>query len=50
MDDYTYMGVEYQGDPDMVLPDGEEFSDELGKNDVHVFILRFLEYLMFLCF
>jgi hypothetical protein len=31
VDDYAYVGVEFQRDLDMVLPDGVDFDDDLGK-------------------
>ena len=31
VDDYAYTEVDFLGDLDMVLPDGEDFDDNLGN-------------------
>jgi hypothetical protein len=41
IDDYAYDGVDYRDDPDMVLPEGERFSDEFGKKDTIFSIFLF---------
>jgi hypothetical protein len=41
VDDYAYHGVNYRDDPDMVLPEGEGFNDELGKKDKFTLFLVF---------
>jgi hypothetical protein len=41
--DYAYVGVDFRGDLYMVLPEGEDFDDDLG--DFLVF-----EYILFFCY
>lgn len=31
VDDYAYAGVDFWGDVDMILLDGEDFDDDLGE-------------------
>jgi hypothetical protein len=31
VDDYGYTGIDFRNDPDMVLPEGEEWDSTLGK-------------------
>ena len=41
MEDWSYNCTKFCGDPDMPLPDGEDFDDE-GKNQTKILILMFL--------
>jgi len=43
--DFPYAGVDFRGDPDMVLPQGEQWDDK-GIS----FFTSFLNYLLFICF
>lgn len=48
INDYGYEGVEFQHDPDMGLPKGEDWDDVIGKKDVVSLI--FWSFLMFFYF
>ena len=41
VDNYAYAGVDFQGDTNMVLPNGEDFDDDLGK------FFEFFKYISF---
>jgi len=56
--DYHFRGVDYQGDPEMVLPNGEGWRDDLDKNDWKKQLFKlfrifdafaFLKYMIFFC-
>lgn len=47
VDDYAYAGVDFRGDVDMILPDGEYFDDDLGDFFNIFHFLVFLKYLIF---
>jgi hypothetical protein len=38
IDDYAYVGLDFRGDPDLVLPEGSHWGD-LGKKDILFFIV-----------
>jgi hypothetical protein len=38
MHDYAYVGLDFQGDPDLALPEGFHWGD-LGKKDILFFIM-----------
>ena len=42
IDDYAYRSLEFQGDPDLVLPEGSQWGD-LGKKDI-CFLQCFYEF------
>jgi hypothetical protein len=50
VDDYAYHGVNYRDDPNMVLPEGEGFNDELGKKDKFTLFLVFLDVFVILLY
>ena len=31
IDDYGYVGIDFRNDPDLVLPEGEDWDTALGK-------------------
>ena len=31
VDDYGYVGIDFRNDPDLVLPEGEDWDSTLGK-------------------
>ena len=33
IDDYGYAGIDFREDPELVLPEGEEWDHDIGKND-----------------
>jgi hypothetical protein len=39
VDDYAYVGLDFQGDPDLVLPEDAQWG-ELGKKYTHFFFLN----------
>lgn len=50
INDYAYVGIDLREDPNMVLPEGEDWDDDLGEflfcQNIKIFLL-FLKYLMF---
>ena len=46
--EYPYAGMDFRGDPDLVLPDGEQWG-AIGKIFDHIPVYRFL-FIMSLCF
>ena len=48
IDDYPYVGIDFQGDPDMPLPPGTSYGDISNKSQT--LFLKFFELLNFLCF
>ena len=34
VDDYAYAGIDFHNDPDLVLPEGEDWAATLGKKHV----------------
>ena len=48
IEDYSYEGVEFRDDPELVLPEGEKWDDR-GKKDTihHVFNFSSLFYFYF---
>jgi hypothetical protein len=49
VDDYAYVGLDFRGDPDLVLPEGSQWGN-LGKKYIlfyNVFVI--FKYEMFLC-
>ena len=34
VEDWPYAGTDFTGDPDLPLPDGEDWDEELGKNSI----------------
>ena len=46
--EYPYAGMDFWSDPDLVLPDGEQWG-AIGKIFDHIVVYRFL-LVMFLCF
>ena len=32
MEDWPYSGIDFTGDPDLPLPEGEDWDEELGEN------------------
>ena len=53
IDDYAYAGLEFWGDPDLVLPEESQWGD-LGKKGICFlqcfYEFFFFKYLIFLCF
>jgi hypothetical protein len=50
IDDYAYAGLEFQGDPNLVLLEGSQWGD-LGKKGICVFFLQcFYEFQNIQCF
>lgn len=47
VDDYVYVRVEFRGDLDMVLPDGEDFDDDLGEFFFNIFHFLWLFFKIF---
>ena len=47
IDDYPYVGIDFHGDPNMPIPQGDTYGD-IGKNPK--FILFFIYYLFFCIF
>ena len=47
--EYAYAGVDFGGDPDLVLPEGAQWG-AIGKNDSTMFFYFPKVYTMFLCF
>ena len=39
MEDWPYSGTDFNGYPDMPLPDGEDFDDEGKKNQFFNFVI-----------
>jgi hypothetical protein len=39
VDDYTYVGLDFRGDPDLVLPEDAQWGD-LGKKYTHFFLFK----------
>jgi hypothetical protein len=51
VNDYAYVGLEFQGDPDLALPEGAQWGD-LGKKYTFLLFKCFCEFYhmqMFLC-
>jgi hypothetical protein len=51
IDDYAYVGLDFRGDPDLVLPEDAQWGD-LGEKYTFCSFLMFLQillYKMFLC-
>ena len=40
INEYAYTGVDFRGDPDLVLPEGAQWG-AIGKNDLTMFFLFF---------
>lgn len=36
INDYGYARIDFQEDPELVLPEGEDWVREIGKKDVHL--------------
>ena len=49
INDYAYLGIEFQGDPDLVLPDEAQWG-EIGKNVLTMFFDFFKAYTCFCIF
>jgi len=49
IDDCAYAGVDFHGDPDLVLPEGAQWG-AIGKNVLTMFFDFPKVYTMFLCF
>ena len=49
MNDYAYAGVDFRGDPDLVLPEGAQWG-AIGKNFLTMFLIFSKVYTIFLCF
>jgi hypothetical protein len=53
VDDYGYAGIDFQNDPDLVLPKGKDWDATLGKKHVisfHAVIFIFFDFIMFLVY
>ena len=53
VDDYGYAGIDFRNDPDLVLPEGDEWDAALGKKKyaLSLFsVVMFLVFSSFLCF
>lgn len=37
VDDYGYVGIDFHNDPDLVLPEGEDWDAALGKKICYLF-------------
>jgi len=46
VEDWPYAGTDFTGDPDLPLPEGENWDEELGKNS---FCFDVFMYLIFFC-
>ena len=46
VEDWPYAGTDFTGDPDLPLPEGEDWDEELGKNS---FCFDVFMYLIFFC-
>ena len=49
IDEYAYAGVDFRGDPDLVLPEDAQWG-AIGKNALTMFFYFSKVYTMFLCF
>jgi hypothetical protein len=50
VDNYAYAGLDFRGDPDLVLPEDAQWGD-LGKKYTHFLFLNVFEFLIiFKCF
>jgi len=48
--DWPYAGTNFMGDPDLPLPEGEEWEEELGMNSlILMFFIFFLSFLIHAC-
>ena len=45
-DEYLYAGMDFRGDPDVVLPTGEQWG-VIGKRFDHIFVYYFYNVLVF---
>ena len=47
VDYYGYAGIDFRNDPDLVLPEGEDWDTALGKKILYLFLLAvmFCEFL-----
>ena len=41
MEDWPYAGTDFSGDPDLPLPEGEDWEEELGKNSIFLMFYIF---------
>ena len=46
IEDYTYVGIEFHGDPDLDLPKGEHWG-KLSKKDTMMHVFTFFMIFMF---
>ena len=37
VDDYGYVGIDFRNDPDLILPEGEDWDATLGKKTCYLF-------------
>ena len=44
MEDWPYVGTDFTGDPDLPLPKGDDWDEELGKTS---YIFYFMFYVFF---
>jgi hypothetical protein len=49
VDDYAYAGLDFRGDPDLVLPEGAQWG-KLGKKYTFFFLYVFLNFIICNCF
>ena len=44
VDDYKYVGIDFRNDPDLVLPEGDEWEAALGKKKYALSLLSIVIY------